>query len=195
VIEGEEAIGLTPNAAVRRGIAFVPEDRRKQGLILVQRTRPNMSLPHLGTLSRLGFLDMGKEKRRTAANIGHFGIVPRSVDGEVAYYSGGNQQKVLLAKWVTGDPSIVVLDEPSRGVDIGARRRIHDFIVELAEVGKAVILISSELEEVIGLSHRGYLMSRGRIVGEVDCRGLGVEDVLFRLFDVQPQRQVEGAAS
>jgi ribose transport system ATP-binding protein len=184
VLFGTPVGNLKPHLAVREGVAFVPEDRRKQGLVLVQRTRPNMSLPHLNLVSRFGFLDGREERRRTEEMITHFGIVPGQIDGEVAYYSGGNQQKVLLSKWVYGAPRIVILDEPSRGVDIGARRRIHDFIVELAARGVAVLLISSELEEVINLSHRGYLLSRGRVVGEVDCEDLKVEDVLFRLFNV-----------
>jgi ABC-type sugar transport system ATPase subunit len=103
----------------------------------------------------------------------------------VALYSGGNQQKVLLSKWMFGNPRIVLLDEPSRGVDIGARRRIHDFIVELAESGAAVLLVSSEIEEVIGLSHRAYLMAGGRVVDEVDAPTTTVEDVLFRLFQAE----------
>jgi ribose transport system ATP-binding protein len=148
-----------------------------------------MSLPHLNQISRLGFLDMGEERRRTKAMIEHFGIVPAGIDGEVAYYSGGNQQKVLLSKWAYGKPRVVILDEPSRGVDIGARRRIHDFIVELAGNGVAVLLISSELEEVLNLSHRSYLMSGGRIIGEVDSPHISVEDVLFRLFNVQKAQE------
>ena len=184
---GQPLPRLSPKLAVRHGMAFVPEDRRKQGLVLVQQTRPNMSLPHLERISRFGFLDMADEKARTAKLIEHFGIVPAAIDGEVAYYSGGNQQKVLLSKWAYGEPKLVILDEPSRGVDIGARRRIHDFVVELAASGVAVILISSELEEVINLSHRGYLMSRGRIIGEVDCTDLGVDAVLYRLFNVAGQ--------
>ncbi|GLQ08196.1 lantibiotic ABC transporter permease [Devosia yakushimensis] len=188
-LDGQELHKLTPKQAVRHGIAFIPEDRRKQGLNLVQRTRPNMSLPHLDQISRFGFLDMGEERRRTKAMIEHFGIVPAGIDGEVAYYSGGNQQKVLLSKWAYGKPRVVILDEPSRGVDIGARRRIHDFIVELAQSGVAVLLISSELEEVLNLSHRSYLMSQGRIIGEVDSPDISVEDVLFRLFNVQKAQE------
>jgi ABC-type sugar transport system ATPase subunit len=184
-LNGQELKGLSPRSAVAHGIAFIPEDRRKQGLNLVQRTRPNMSLPHLSQISRFGFLDMGKERRRTARMIEHFAIVPSSIDGEVAYYSGGNQQKVLLSKWAYGTPGVVILDEPSRGVDIGARRRIHDFILELAQTGVAVLLISSELEEVLNLSHRAYLMSGGTIMSEIDSRKVSVEEVLFRLFNVQ----------
>ncbi|UXN68101.1 sugar ABC transporter ATP-binding protein (plasmid) [Devosia neptuniae] len=188
-LDGEDLTRLTPKEAVRRGIAFIPEDRRKQGLNLVQRTRPNMSLPHLSQISRFGFLDMGEERRRTKAMIEHFGISPAGIDGEVAYYSGGNQQKVLLSKWAYGKPGVVILDEPSRGVDIGARRRIHDFIVELAQTGAAVLLISSELEEVLKLSHRAYLMSQGRIIGEVESATISVEDALFRLFNVQKAQE------
>ena len=185
-IDSAEAGPLNPSRAVEKGIAFVPEDRRKQGLVLAQRTRPNMSLPHLASISKFGFINFADERRRTREMVAHFGIVPTAVDGEVAYYSGGNQQKVLLSKWAYGKPRVVILDEPSRGVDIGARRRIHDFIVEQAAGGAAVVLISSELEEVIALSHRGYLMSGGTVVGEVDCRGLSVETALFRLFNVEP---------
>jgi len=177
----------SPRLSVQRGLAFVPEDRRKQGLDLVQTVRPNMSLPHLSLVSRLGVLKPRDERRRTAQMIEHFNIVPGQIDGEVAFYSGGNQQKVLLSKWVYGNPKVVILDEPSRGVDIGARRRIHNFVVELARGGAAVLLISSELEEVISLSHRGYLMRDGRIIGEADCRTLTVEDALFRLFNVEKQ--------
>ena len=155
-----------PQRALKQGVAFVPEDRRKQGLVLTQRVRPNMSLPHLERVSRWGLLDTREERRLTRQLIHHFNIVPDLVDGEVAYYSGGNQQKVLLSKWVFERPRLVILDEPSRGVDIGARRRIHSFIVELASAGAGVLLISSDLEEAIALSHRGYLMSNGRIIDE-----------------------------
>ncbi|MBZ9938164.1 sugar ABC transporter ATP-binding protein [Mesorhizobium sp. BR1-1-16] len=191
-VAGEAYDDRSPRHSVRRGIGFVPEDRRKQGLDLVQAVRPNMSLPHLRLVSRLGILRTREERRRTAEMIEHFNIMPGHIDGDVAYYSGGNQQKVLLSKWVYGAPKVVILDEPSRGVDIGARRRIHDFVVELAKGGAAVLLISSELEEVISLSHRGYLMRDGRIIGEADCRNLTVEDALFRLFNVD--RAADAAA-
>jgi ABC-type sugar transport system ATPase subunit len=171
-----------PHRSVMRGVAMSPEDRRKQGLVMTLAARPNMSLPHLAKVSRRGVLDQKEETRRARTLIAHFGIAPPDVDGAVVLYSGGNQQKTLLAKWMYGDPRIVILDEPSRGVDIGARRRIHEFIVELAGNGAAVLLISSELEEALALSHRGYLMSGGRIVGEVDARSVSVGDVLRRLF-------------
>jgi ribose transport system ATP-binding protein len=184
-INGELYASPSPTASVPRGIAMIPEDRRKQGLVLTQVVRPNVTLPHLGAVSRFGILADAVERDRTKRLIDHLGVTPSAVDGHVALYSGGNQQKVLLAKWMFGNPRIVLLDEPSRGVDIGARRRIHDFVVELAENGAAVLLVSSEIEEVIGLSHRAYLMAAGRIVGEVDARTTSVEDVLYRLFQAE----------
>ncbi|WP_226626600.1 sugar ABC transporter ATP-binding protein [Alloyangia pacifica] len=176
---------LNVTRAVAQGIALVPEDRRKQGLVLTQTTRPNVSLASLGKISRFGFINPRKERRRTAEMIDHFGIVPGKIDGEVAFYSGGNQQKVLLSKWAVEKPRLLILDEPSRGVDIGARQRIHEFIIEMAASGVGVLLISSELEEVINLSHRGYLMSEGQIFAEVDCRQLTVETALNRIFRQQ----------
>ena len=149
-----------------------------------------MSLPHLGLVSLMGFLTPSRERQKTAEMITHFGIVPATIDGDVAYYSGGNQQKVLLSKWRYGAPKVMILDEPSRGVDIGARRRIHDFIVELAQAGVAVVLISSELEEVLALSHRGYLLSQGKIIGEVSGAEMTTEHVLLRLFHVGGKQEM-----
>lgn len=170
---------------MQKGVALVPEDRRKQGLVLTQATRPNVSLASLARIARSGVLRPGLERARTKRMIEHFGIVPAKVDGDVAFYSGGNQQKVLLAKWAVEKPRLLILDEPSRGVDIGARQRIHEFIVEMAAAGVGVLLISSELEEVINLSHRGYLMSEGRIFAEEDCRALTVDAALTRIFHEQ----------
>lgn len=171
--------------AIAQGVAFVPEDRRKQGLVLTQTTRPNISLASLGAISRHGWINRKLERTRARRMIEHFGIVPAALDGEVAFYSGGNQQKVLLSKWAVEKPRLLILDEPSRGVDIGARQSIHQFIIEMASSGVAVLLISSELEEVINLSHRGYLMSDGRIFAEADCRKLTVDDALHRIFREQ----------
>ena len=173
---------LTVRGAVERGVALVPEDRRKQGLVLTQPTRFNISLGTMARISRLGIINQRTEVTQTREMIRHFGIVPGAVDGQVARYSGGNQQKVLLSKWAVAKPRLLILDEPSRGVDIGARRRIHDFIVDMAAQGVGVLLISSELEEVINLSHRVYLLSEGRIFAEQSASGLTVESALHRVF-------------
>jgi ribose transport system ATP-binding protein len=173
-----------PGCSVERGLVLVPEDRRKQGLVLTQRTRQNMALPHLNRGFPVRLLSERFERRRARELIEHFEIHPDAVDGVVSEYSGGNQQKVLMAKWIFARPRVIILDEPSRGVDIGARRRIHEFIVEAAQQGAAILLISSELEEVLGLSHRSYLMKGGRIIDEIDPRTQSATDVLLRLFNV-----------
>lgn len=193
-IEGERQGRLNVRDAVKRGIGFVPEDRRKQGLVLTQTTRPNVSLGTLGAISRGGIINPQLERSRVRQMIAHFGIVPGKVDGNVARYSGGNQQKVLLSKWAVANPKLLILDEPSRGVDIGARQRIHEFIVEMAKNGVGVLLISSEIEEVINLSHRSYLMSDGRIFAEAPSSTLTVETALHRVFLEQNRRnsQPEG---
>jgi len=187
---------LNVRDAVAAGIALVPEDRRKQGLVLTQPTRFNVSLGTLGRISRFGILNRGAELKQTRDMIEHFGIVPGAIDGRVARYSGGNQQKVLLSKWAVARPKLLILDEPSRGVDIGARRRIHDFIVDMAGQGVGVLLISSELEEVINLSHRCYLLSDGRIFGEEPASALTVESALHRVFlEQNSQRNRQEVAS
>jgi ABC-type sugar transport system ATPase subunit len=183
-LDGEAYAHPSPRRSVELGLVLVPEDRRRQGLVLTQRVRQNMALPHLRLGSRFGVLAERFERRRVKELVAHFDIRPTAVDGAVVDYSGGNQQKVLLSKWVFVSPRVIILDEPSRGVDIGARRRIHDFIVEAAAGGAGVLLISSELEEVMGLSHRCYLMNEGRIVDEIDPQTTSLADVLFRLFNI-----------
>ncbi len=169
-----------------KGLIMVPEDRRKQGLILTMPVRANMTLPHLSAFAtRLGRIRLRKEWARASELIRHFDVKPSDVDGNVLNYSGGNQQKVLLGKWLLRNPEIVILDEPSRGVDVGARQRIHQAIGELADNGTAVLLISSELEEVLGLSHRAYLVSSGEIFEEIDPSEKSEREVLRSLFHQQ----------
>jgi ABC-type sugar transport system ATPase subunit len=182
LIDGEPYKERSPERSVALRIAMVPEDRRKQGLVLTQAVRPNMTLPHLSAFSLAGFLRLGAEGDAVRRLVDHLGVSPRHVDGDVVNYSGGNQQKVLLGKWIMRDPRIVILDEPSRGVDLGARRRIHEFIGELARRGVGVLLISSEMEEVLGLAHRAYLVRRGRIVREVVPGEVGEDELLWTLF-------------
>ncbi len=188
LIAGVEQRRMGIRDALASGIALVPEDRRKQGLVLTQTTRPNISLGTLSAISRMGVINRRRETRRVEDMIAHFGIVPAHVDGRVLRYSGGNQQKVLLSKWAVARPKLLILDEPSRGVDIGARQRIHSFIADLARQGTAVLLISSELEEVINLSHRAYLMSEGRIFAERRSADLTVETALNAVFLEQSRR-------
>lgn len=174
-----------------RGLVMVPEDRRKQGLIMTMPVRANMSLPHLKTLSSIGVVNSNKETNRARELIDHFQVRPAQIDGDVSNYSGGNQQKVLIGKWLMENPRIVILDEPSRGVDVGARQRIHKTIAELAASGTAILLISSETDEVLGLAHRAYLVDGGMIVEEIDPAENDEASVLSSLFHYQSTNSME----
>ena len=131
-----------------------------------------------------------KEQALARRMVDRLDIHPPRVDHPVATLSGGNQQKVLFAKWIFGDPRVILLDEPTRGVDVGAKQQIYEVIAELAASGTAVLLISSEFEEVMALSHRVYLIREGRIIQELDPTQVTNDDVLFTLFDVQQNRDV-----
>jgi ABC-type sugar transport system ATPase subunit len=184
-VAGEVYPDRSPRSSIERGLAMVPEDRRKQGLVLTQTVRPNMTLPHLSRFASLGLMRAAGERVEARRLIDYFGVQPGHVDGAVVNYSGGNQQKVVMGKWILGDPRIVILDEPSRGVDVGARRRIHEFIGETARRGAAILLISSEIEEVMGLAHRAYAVSGWRITGAFVPAETTVDQVIWRLFHEQ----------
>lgn len=182
---GGAALPRHISGATAAGLVMVPEDRRSEGLVMTLPVRANITLPHLGRYAAAGVLSTGQERKRTQRAIKRFDVRPAAVDGDISRYSGGNQQKVLLAKWLEGDPSVVILDEPSRGVDIGARETIHAAIADLAASGVAVLLISSEIDEVLGLSHRAYLVDQGRLVEEIDPGDMTEAQVLQALFHHQ----------
>jgi ABC-type sugar transport system ATPase subunit len=182
--EGRALRTGSPRHAIAAGIAFAPEDRKKQGLLLELSQRINVSLPHLGTLSRFGVTTRAREARETRALLEQLGVTPADPDRPVLTLSGGNQQKVLFAKWLLREPRLLILDEPTRGVDIGAKRAIYELIVALAGRGMGVIVISSELEEVLGLAHRVLVMRRGRITAEMDTDNLSSDAVMHASFGV-----------
>jgi ribose transport system ATP-binding protein len=165
----------------------VPEDRRGQGLVLTLPVRANISLPHLGALAAMGTVPKARERSLARRLIDRFDVRPAAVDGDIANFSGGNQQKVLIGKWLAGDPRVIILDEPSRGVDVGARETIHREIARLAAEGKAVLVISSEIDEVLGLATRAWLVDRGRLVEEIDPDQVTEAEVLAALFRHQGQ--------
>jgi ribose transport system ATP-binding protein len=184
LLDGEILSLTEPRGAIHAGLVMLPEDRRGNGLVMTQNVRENVTLPQLRFFARRGWIRRKAERAATRKAVHRLGIVPADVDGELQYYSGGNQQKALFAKWTLKPPKVIVLDEPTRGVDIGAKKRIYKAIVEVATEGAGVILISSELEEVAELSHRAYLMDKGRLIGEVDAaEHLSADDLLKRLFD------------
>lgn len=184
-LDGVDFSARSPHSATLAGLVMVPEDRRKQGLVMTMPLRPNLTLPHLGRFSRGGVVSQREESRKAREVIAHFRVRPAQLESNIAAFSGGNQQKVLIGKWLLGDPKVVILDEPSRGVDVGARQRIHEAIAEMAARGVAVLVISSEIEEVLGLAHRAYLVSGGRIVQMINPETSDEASVLSALFSDQ----------
>ena len=167
--------------AIRAGIALIPESRKEQGLVMSRPASENIALSTLSGRSWAGFVSSRRERAAVKD-------VSKSVDlrgarpGQpIANLSGGNQQKALFAKWLLDPPAVLLVDEPTRGVDIAAKARIHSIIVELAAKGTAVIVVSSELEEVLGLSHRVHVMRHGRIVAEFD-RNASRDEVMTSAF-------------
>ena len=187
-VKGEPYASRSIRRSAARGMVMSPEDRRRQGLVMTMRTASNMTLPHLARFAPAGVLKRRIERSRAMRLIEHFRVRPPDPDGDVATFSGGNQQKILIGKWLMENPDIVILDEPSRGVDVGARERIHFAIAELAAQGTGVLLISSEIEEVLGLAHRACLVDGGRIVEEVDPEESSEADLLALLFQHQSRR-------
>lgn len=156
-----------PAQAVAHGIAYVPEDRGLQGLIKPMSIRENVSLAVLQHVSRGGFIDPGREARLAGDAISRFGIRTFGPEQAAGTLSGGNQQKVVVGKWLASEPKVLIIDEPTRGVDVGAKAEIHRLITQLAaERGLAILMISSELPEILGMSDRVLVMRGGRIVDE-----------------------------
>ncbi len=167
--------------AMSRGIGLVPEDRKRQGLVLGMSGRGNFSLASLDRLSRMGLLDFAEERRQAADYFDRLRVKTPSLEAPVAGLSGGNQQKIALAKWLGRGAKLLIVDEPTRGVDIGAKAAIHQIIDNLARQGVAIMLISSELPEVLNLSTRILVMREGRLVGEVP-RAQATQERVVRLM-------------
>jgi ABC-type sugar transport system ATPase subunit len=168
LIEGRTVDIRSPADAIRHGIALLTEDRKALGLFLGQPITFNTTVASLQTVSSppVGIIDSGRERALTEQYVAQLDIRAASVDALVGTLSGGNQQKVLLARWLNATPKILILDEPTRGIDIGAKVEIHKLLNALAEQGVAIIVISSELEETLGMSDRILVMNEGRIVSE-----------------------------
>jgi len=164
LLEGKPVRIGSPEAARDLGIAYIPEDRGTQGLIRTQTIAENVALANLKKLTRGLFIDAAKLLRSARQAIERFGIKARGPQQVVRELSGGNQQKVVLGKWLSTDPRILIMDEPTRGIDVGAKAEIHQLMRKLAAEGMAILMISSELPEVLGMSDRVLVMNGGRIV-------------------------------
>ncbi|MGK9167690.1 sugar ABC transporter ATP-binding protein [Inquilinus limosus] len=168
LVDGKPVVIDRPGKARDLGIAYVPEDRGLQGLIRPQTVRENVSLAVLGRIAKAFVVDYRREATLARDAIKRFGIRTRGPEQAVRQLSGGNQQKVVLAKWLATEPRILILDEPTRGIDVGAKAEVHALISRLATQGLAILLISSELPEVLGMSDRVLVMSGGCIVAGFD---------------------------
>jgi L-arabinose transport system ATP-binding protein len=167
LVEGRETTIHQPADAIRLGIGLAPEDRKREGLIVIRSVMENATLVILRRLTRLRFVRARLERRTASEYIDRLAVKTPSIDQEIGKLSGGNQQKVVLARWLAARPKVLILDEPTRGIDVGAKAEIYRLIDELANEGLAIILISSELPEIMGLSDRIIVMQGGRITGEL----------------------------
>jgi len=170
IILGKDNIDINSTSkAIGKGIGFVPEDRKLNGLNLISSVKNNISIVYLYKVLRANFiLNFKKEKRISDEKIAELRIKTSSRDTIVGTLSGGNQQKVILAKWLLGNPDILIMDEPTRGIDIGAKAEIYKMMDKLAKSGKSIIMISSELPELLGMSDRVIVMHEGKITGVID---------------------------
>ena len=177
-INGKEVKMTSSKEAIEAGLAYVTEDRKGNGLILSNPIRINTTLANLNGVSNHGVIDTDKEYMVAEDYRQKLKTKCLNVEMKVGNLSGGNQQKVLLAKWMYADPDILILDEPTRGIDVGAKYEIYCIINQLVSEGKAVIMISSELPEVLGMSDRIYVMNEGKIVGEFDAADATQEKIM-----------------
>jgi rhamnose transport system ATP-binding protein len=165
LLRGRPVVVDRPARAVELGIAYVPEDRRRHGVILEMPVAANTTLAILNRIASAGLIDLGRERSIAASFVNRFAIKTPSLQTPAVNLSGGNQQKVALARWLATEPSVLILDEPTQGVDVGAKSEIHRLMGELAGRGLAIIMISSELPEVLGMSDRIAVMHAGQITG------------------------------
>ena len=179
----------SPRAALRRGLAYLPEDRLGQGLVQTMSISTNTSMAVLPQLTRAGFLRPWLERRLARRFIDQLRIKASSSTQEVRTLSGGNQQKVVLSKWLAAEPRVLILDEPTRGVDVGAKADVHRTISHLATQGLAIVLISSELPEVLGMSDRILVLREGSVVAELDR----AEATSERIMDAATGARAEAA--
>jgi len=177
-INGEKVVLKNSRDAIDHGLAYVTEDRKGNGLILSSSIKHNTTLANMAGVSSNAVIDQDKEYAVAEEYRIKLNTKTPTVEQLVGNLSGGNQQKVLLAKWMFAGPDVLILDEPTRGIDVGAKYEIYCIINELAKEGKSVIMISSELPEVLGMSDRIYVMNEGRIVGELDAKEATQESIM-----------------
>lgn len=194
-IDDKICIIRSPADAVANGIVYVPEDRGKQGAIIGLPIFQNITLPSLARTSKSGFLKLAEEFKLAREYSERLDLRATSLDQDVANLSGGNQQKVVIAKWLATQPKVIILDEPTKGVDIGSKAAVHEFMAELAAQGLSVIMVSSEIPEVIGMSDRVIVMRDGRIEAELAGDALTPETLVRHAAGISSEPRMEMVSS
>lgn len=177
-IDNEEVEIKNPLDAMKLGIGMVPEDRKRKGLILIHSVKDNITLPSLDKLKKFVFVNEKSERELTKWAIDTFNIKTPSMNRKVNFLSGGNQQKIVVAKWVALKPKILILDEPTRGIDVGAKTEIYELISDLANQGMAIIMISSDLPEILQISDRIAVMAYGHLTGILSSKEANQEKIM-----------------
>ena len=180
-LDGQLLVIRNPQDAIRAGICLLTEDRKSQGLVLGLSARENFGLPNLTDLGTAGFVDRRREHQAFAGYIDKLKIKTPSQEQLVKNLSGGNQQKVVLAKWLQRNAEVIIFDEPTRGIDVGAKYEIYLLINGLAKQGKAVVMITSELPEALGMSDRILVMHEGRVTGMIDDVSATTQEQIMEL--------------
>ena len=193
-VNGEEVRIKNPQDAMKHGIAMVSEDRARTGLLLPFSIKQNMTFAILKKICRGGFINTKKEKELVDKYIGYLSVKMRETDQPVKELSGGNQQKVVIAKWLLSEPDILILDEPTRGIDVGAKAEVYKLISELARQGKAILMISSEMQEILQLSDRAYVMCEGRITAELNRHELDSTSIMTAASTVKKHKKEDEAS-
>jgi len=185
-VDGRRLRGGDPAAAIDAGLALVPEDRRQQGLVMELSVQRNVTLPRRWALARAGLLFAGSEHRAAQSWIQRLHVKTGRLTDPVSTLSGGNQQKVVLAKWLATRPGVLIVDEPTRGIDVGTKAEVHRLLSQLAAEGVAVLMVSSELPEVLGMADRVLVMHEGRLVADLPREHADEESVMLAATGAVP---------
>ena len=186
-LHDQEVSIRSPRSAVRKGVSLLPEDRKKQGLVLISTIRDNVILPSLSSLCKACVISDNKASRTTESFIKKLGIKTPSMGQKAQNLSGGNQQKVVIAKWLASGCKVFLFDEPTRGIDVGAKAEVYSLMHEITEQGGAILMVSSELPEVLHMCDRVYVMNNGRIRAELDREEMSQEKILkYAMLESSP---------
>lgn len=178
LLHGKSVSFAKPKHAASRGLSLVPEDRKGKGLLLDLSVKQNIELPSLRKVARGIFVNDKASLKLVEEQVRYLHIKTPHIHQRVRSLSGGNQQKVVLAKWLATDTEVLILDEPTRGIDVGAKKEIYQLMVEFLKIGKSVIMISSDMQELLGMSDRIVVLSKGRMIGEIEREKFTQERVL-----------------